>query len=84
MFLFHSCNHALTPHFHQFTVLGTRGVEFESAGKQAGRLHATRDGYYTGKNSEQGRQELSTATLDLSNNLCRNKPHNEFYPNQVL
>jgi hypothetical protein len=22
MFLFHSCNHALTPHFHQFTVLG--------------------------------------------------------------
>ena len=21
MFLFHSCNHALTPHFHQFTVL---------------------------------------------------------------
>ena len=22
MFLFHSCNHALTPHFHQFMVLG--------------------------------------------------------------
>ena len=21
MFLFHSCNHALTPHFHQFTLL---------------------------------------------------------------
>ena len=23
MCLFHSCNHALTPHFHQFTVLGS-------------------------------------------------------------